>query len=388
MSAPDVVLHGFAFGEQLEGEPARSLGYRLLAPAEPQPWSAEVEELARCLHAAPYPDPWPATDLFCSVLLADGQRLIAVARYGLPDHTPTRRRNGLELIGVVGPGDIDAATAQSIYRWLRQQRGQTNDPRSVALRHVLADVLPTARPNSETDPGPDTLLLSGSGGACLVASEPTEPDQRLHYLVRQTDPHCQWLPFISNLFPLPVYARRGPLIVWATPKEALFFKASPLRDEDWHHQRLRWIAGLLALCGVLLLGVLVCLVGAPAKILPSAPPADAAKNQAAGNKQTQPTAEQLAQALHRLLQQRGVFNEDNKDRLLSQYERLAAKDEQLRTTSPEGKTLIGAVSVLSQRNAATIETLVREALAKKGYDPELVDLVCKRVREKLEAANE
>src|SRR5207249_6853878 len=64
-------------------------------------WAAEVEVLARRLQAAPYPDHWPPTDLFCSVLLADGRRLIALARYGLADHTPTHRRSGLELIGVV-----------------------------------------------------------------------------------------------------------------------------------------------------------------------------------------------------------------------------------------------------------------------------------------------
>src|SRR5947209_164657 len=99
-------LLGFAYGEHLEGGTRRSLGYRLLAPAEPAPWGPEVESLARRLQAAPYPDHWPATDLFCSVLLADGQRLVALARYGLSDHTPDRRRGGLELVGVVGPADL------------------------------------------------------------------------------------------------------------------------------------------------------------------------------------------------------------------------------------------------------------------------------------------
>src|SRR5438874_5599427 len=111
MSLSDVTLHGFAFGEHLEGVPQRSLGYRLLAPAEPEPWAAEVEALARRLQAAPYPDHWPPTDLFCSVLLADGRRLIALARYGLADHTPTHRRGGLELVGAVAPGDLDRTSA-------------------------------------------------------------------------------------------------------------------------------------------------------------------------------------------------------------------------------------------------------------------------------------
>src|SRR5437764_1257776 len=83
MSVAGMRLHGFAYGEHWEGVPQRSLGYRLLAPPKPEPWAAEVEALARRLQAAPYPDHWPPTELFCSVRLADGERLIALARYGL-----------------------------------------------------------------------------------------------------------------------------------------------------------------------------------------------------------------------------------------------------------------------------------------------------------------
>src|SRR5690349_5684694 len=137
MSASGVTLHAFAFGEHLEGIPRRSLGYRLLAPAEPEPWAAEVESLARRLQAAPYPDHWPPTDLFCSVLLADERRLIALARYGLADHTPSHRRSGLELIGVIAPDDVGVATALAIYRWLGQRRSETADLRTLGGRHPL-----------------------------------------------------------------------------------------------------------------------------------------------------------------------------------------------------------------------------------------------------------
>src|SRR5581483_9185855 len=139
-------LHGFAYGEHLEGVSERSLGYRLLAPAEPQPWSAEVEGLARRLQTAPYPEHWPPTDLFCSVLLSDGQRLIAVARYGLADHTPSHRRGGLELIGVVGPADIDVPRALAVYRWLRQRRAHADDLHALAGRFALDEVLAQAEP--------------------------------------------------------------------------------------------------------------------------------------------------------------------------------------------------------------------------------------------------
>ena len=59
------VLLGFAYGEDLEPGSGRSLGYRLLVPPAGE-WTGEVEALARRLQAAPYPDTWPAVDLFCS----------------------------------------------------------------------------------------------------------------------------------------------------------------------------------------------------------------------------------------------------------------------------------------------------------------------------------
>ena len=64
-------LHGFAYGEDLDAPNGRSLGFRLMAPAGPQLWGAEVEALARRLQMTPYPDHWPPTDLFCSVLLSE-----------------------------------------------------------------------------------------------------------------------------------------------------------------------------------------------------------------------------------------------------------------------------------------------------------------------------
>src|SRR6516164_4826212 len=127
MTAGGAEFYGFAYGEDVEAPNGRSLGYRLLAPAGPESWSAEVEALARRLQAAPYPDQWPSTDLFCSVLLPDGRRLVALARYGLADHTPSQRRSGLELIGVVAPANLDVRSAVAIYHWLSQRREAVDD---------------------------------------------------------------------------------------------------------------------------------------------------------------------------------------------------------------------------------------------------------------------
>src|SRR5437588_3182 len=164
--AESAALLGFAYGEDLKGVPQRSLGYRLLAPAAPQPWCAEVEALARRLQAAPYPDHWPPTELFCSVLLADGSRLIALARCGLADHTPSHRRGGLELVGVVGPGSLGVSSALSIYQWLRQRRTMSDDLRKlggpVTLADVLAQVPPTPPPNDPLPVLPIRLWQEGA----------------------------------------------------------------------------------------------------------------------------------------------------------------------------------------------------------------------------------
>src|SRR5262249_61890004 len=109
-------LDAFGYGEAREQLSARSLGSRRLAPAAASPWADEVEALARRLQAAPYPDAWPAVDLFCSALLSDGRRLVARARYGLSDHTPSHRRGGLELVGVVAPAGLDGRAGLAVYR--------------------------------------------------------------------------------------------------------------------------------------------------------------------------------------------------------------------------------------------------------------------------------
>src|SRR3954447_15507655 len=124
-STPELI--GFAYGEDVQAGSGRSLGYRLLVPEQSTAWGREVEALARRLQAAPYPDHWPAVDLFCSVLLSDGRRLIALARYGLSDHTPSHRRGGLKLVGVVAPAELDVGAALAVYRWLGQRLAGEDD---------------------------------------------------------------------------------------------------------------------------------------------------------------------------------------------------------------------------------------------------------------------
>ncbi len=167
MSDPTSDLAGFAYGEDLESVSLRSLGYRLLAPHRAEPWGDEVEALARRLQAAPYSDHWPPTDLFCSVLLADGRRVVALARYGLADHTPSQRRGGLELIGVVTAANLDVRAALSIYHWLSQRRDAVEDLHQLgghfSLTEIVAAVVP---PPPHADPVPVLPVRLWQEGRC------------------------------------------------------------------------------------------------------------------------------------------------------------------------------------------------------------------------------
>jgi hypothetical protein len=210
------LLHGFAYGEQIEA--GRSLGYRLLAPAEPGPWSAELETLARRLQASPYPDDWPIADLFCSALLADGWRVVAVVRYGLVDHTPSRRRGGIEMVGVIAPGRLGVPSALALCRWLKQRRGETDELRSFGGYFDLAEALTQMPPQAlavdapvlpATDAPPENVRL-------FRIATPTDPEQHFALLADDHAGNWQWLALVGSDFPLAEYAARGPVIAWKT----------------------------------------------------------------------------------------------------------------------------------------------------------------------------
>ena len=351
MSTPSVPLEGFAYGEHLEGLPPRSLGYRLLAPPEPAPWCTEVEALARRLQGAPYPDHWPPTDLFCSVLLADGRRLIAVARYGLADHTPSQRRGGLELIGAVGPGDLDVVSSLAVYRWLQARRSQSDNLHLLGGSLALADALAAAAPApAPSDPVPVLPIRLWQEGALLfAATAPSDPDHRLGLLEQGAGRSWQWLPLVGPDFPLAAYAQRGPLIAWTPHLAGVAVKVDRKQPEE--APRAARPAGLL-LAGAALLLLLTLLTGAtlwetarlrgevaslaaqpPAAGHPDGPPA--AQPQAP--RPCPPTTRgcRFGDALHDLLQERlGVHDwEEVRPHLLTAYERAGPPEAR---PAPEG----------------------------------------------------
>jgi hypothetical protein len=398
MSTPGDLL-GFAYGEDLEGVPQRSLGYRLLAPARPEPWSAEVEALARHLQAAPYPDHWPATDLFCSALLADGRRLIALARYGLSDHTPSRRRGGLELIGVIAPAGLDVPSALAVYRWLRQRRAAADDLHQLGGSFPLAEALAApASPEPPAEPVPVLPVRLWQDGALLfAASSPSGPDHHLRLLEQAAGASWQWLPLVGPDFPLQTYAARGPLVAW-TPHLAgvalkLERKTAEVPLPRGARRRLAWaVAVSLFVTLLALLGLNVwALYALPGRLPPAHVPAPTQPSQPAppaAAPSSEADKDRFAAALYQLLRDRGAGREltAGKKELLARYERLARQRPDLRLGpgDEDGKLAVAAVAVLAERNATHIQEGVRKALAGKLND-RLIQAACEEVYDQFAA---
>lgn len=394
-------LVGFAYGEDLEGVPPRSLGYRLLAPIPPAPWSAEVEALARRLQAAPYSDHWPPTDLFCSVLLADGRRLVAVARYGLADHTPSQRRGGLELIGVLAPGALEARSALVVYSWLVRRRDAVEDLHQLGGASSLAEVLASSEPPpAPTDPLPVLPVRLWQEGALLfAASTPADPDHRLRLLEQGAGAtNWQWLPLVGPDFPLQTYAQRGPLVAWTPHFAGVALKLDRKAPETGvirpHRpsRGLRWVALSLL---VVLLSLLTANVWGlldlrrqlrdlAAQPGPSSPVPERPASADGKLPRNEAGTEQLLAALKALLD-RGGSREWQAERaaLLARYERLARTDKALRVREDDNsaKLTIAMISVLSQRGADHIEETVRRALTDKGFSDRLIKAACELVHE-------
>jgi hypothetical protein len=403
MSPAGAELHGFAYGEHLDELSQRSLGYRLLAPPEPHPWCAEVEALARHLQAAPYPDHWPPSELFCSVLLATGERLLAVARYGLADHTTTQRRGGLELIGVVGPASLDVAACRSIYQWLKKRRAGADDLHALGGRVSLAEAAAEApAPLPPADPTPVLPVRLWQGGALLfAATTPSDPDHRLNLLEQGAGGAWQWLPLVGADFPVATYAGRGPLVAW-TPHLAgvalkLDAKPQAVPAAPVSRRRLGGVVALLFLLLALLVGLNLWATLSLGRQLSLANQSDRQEvHPTAPEPKVPPTTpadpdsrRRFARALYDLLAERGASWELNHDkaRLLAEYERAAREHKELRLddADTDGKLAVGATSLLAGRGADHVEDLVKKALSDKGFHPNLVRTACELVHEQLTA---
>jgi hypothetical protein len=390
MSTAGAVLQGFAYGERVEGEPPRSLGHGLLAPSGTEPWCAQVEALARGLHATPYPDPWPPVELFCSVLLSGGQRVVAVARYGLTDQTSGRRRGAVELVGVVAPGNLSVPAALGLYRWLRQRRAATGDLRLLGGAYPLDEALTEAPPCPPPETAPVLPVHLWQEGIFLfAATSPSDPDTRLGLLAHDVGCAWQWLPLCGADFPLQTYAQRGPLVAWTPHLKDLVVKlerrpaeASP-RPDPLRRNLVLALAGVFLVLMAANLWALWTLPGrvgsgqaAPAaerKREPDprpAPPSQEGKEEARA---------QFALALGRLLGEEPKSGVRPQRELLDRYEELVQAHPELRVEGVKAQAAVGLVSVLARYSPDHVARLVQEELG----DQEVMKLIGKRVRQRL-----
>lgn len=420
MTAGGAEFFGFAYGEDVEAPNGRSLGFRLLAPAGSEPWTNEVESLARRLQAAPYPDQWPSTDLFCSVLLPDGQRLLALARYGLADHTPSQRRGGLELIGLVGPAGLSVPTALSIYRWLQQRRAQTEELRALGGRFSLEDILsavPTEKASRIEDresriekasTSPSSILhppfsrfsrssplpvlpirIWQEGVLLFAATAPSDPDHRLGLLEQGPAENWQWLPLIGEDFPVQSLAARGPVVAWTPHLAGVAVKLDrkPVIAPAGFGSRTRVLAGGLAVLLVLLLvGNLWALISLGAGGFRFGPGSSGDTSNYSDESQ-----ERLAAALLALILEQGNWpevaqSEQIQKQFMSQYDWLILKHPQLRLREPNGKAAVGGVGVLlvqRKRNAEQVKKIIEKALADKEFNDKLSKSIADKVYQQL-----
>ncbi len=433
---PGPEFYGFAYGEDVEAPNWRSLGFRLLAPAGPESWSNEVEALARRLQAAPYPDQWPRADLFCSVLLPDGRRLLALARYGLADHTPSQRRSGLELIGLVGPAGLSVPTALSVYRWLQERRAQTDELRALGGRFLLEDILSAVPPEKTKSEGanggggdgamgglsPDpplsrSLSRSGSplpvlpiriwqeGALLFAATAPSDPDHRLGLLDQVPAENWQWLPLIGEDFPLQTFAARGPVVAWTPHLAGVAVKLQSRMEEEPADSSFSargikraltdksrrvdprssiFFSRFLAVLFLLLLaGNLWALIslGAGGFRFGANSPGDASHT---GDE----SQERLAAALLALIFEQGNWpdSDQTQKQFISQYDRLILKHPELRLREPNGKAAVGGVGVLlvqRKRNAEQVKKMIEKALTDKEFNDKLSKSIADKVYQQL-----
>jgi hypothetical protein len=408
MTAAMHSLQGFAYGEDRDG--ARSLGFKLLTPGA-APWAAEVETLARKLQACPYPEAWRPVELLCSVLLEGGQRLVALARYGLRDHTAGRRAGGLELLGVVGPPSLTLSEARAVVAWARRRRGEIDDLHSLgnppaeatsgAALSGVVDSSPAGTLDSSRPVSPLPMRLAQSGALLITAVTPSQPDEHLDLLESCTSSDWQWIPLCGPDFPFDAYAQRGPLVAWTPARTDLAILLGRGRSEPAPvapPRRASFWAPLAVAVLFVLLGLnLWAWWGLPDRLPPPPEPGVTGPAPAAVPPMPGPMGKKgtlsgggarifFGVALSRLVKKGAASKSLVGDEVLRKhYFRLVEEDPELRCDSVDGQAAIGAIYVLAARQPQRLVRIVEEELREeKGLDAESVRLICDRIRQRLE----
>jgi hypothetical protein len=236
------------------------------------------------------------------------------------------------------------------------------------------------------------------GALVFAATTPAEPDQRLRMLEQAADANWQWLPMMGNDFPLHEFVARGPVIAWTPHLSGVAVKLDHPVGSGTAVADVRFRFAPITVAALLIIALLVANlwtlwdlkrhmdareVDARKVIasLPSASPGHLTFDSEAPH-------ERLALAIYQYLDAQGGLREMSQSQLLAYYEKLVAKDERMRVHSAEGKLALGALAFLSRRSPSKIEQAARQALDGKGYDPELIQLTCRRIHQSLNDAGE
>jgi len=236
------------------------------------------------------------------------------------------------------------------------------------------------------------IRLWEHGALLFAATSPSDPDHHLGLLEEGAGGAWQWLPLVGSDFPLQVYGQRGPLVAWTPHLASVAIKLDRKLTEDSlvPASRRRLLPALLCVAAVLLLGANFAALYALYERLPRSVPAPAVVEPSdralpPQRPATDADREQFAQALYGLLQKQPGTHDGSPKVVRDVYPQLVKRDGRLRVSSPEGQALVAAVSRLSRRDPGRMETWIRDALKSKGYDPELIELACRRVHERLSA---
>ena len=368
----------FRYGETTRN--GRSLGTNLISTHD-NATARGIEEFARAAQGAEWPSHWPPSEAFASVLLADGRRLLAVGRYGLRDSTPDCRPGAVEVVGIVGPEGITPEEAMATRVWCRRRLNLAGElPARVDLKDVVEEVGELAdRPQSRPAPP-----LTPNGLALFTATEPDEPDRRWLQMVGTLPLGTQWIPWLSDNFPVADYTARGPLVGFTPnsvpPSWHLHVPAAPPLLGAVQPPRRR--AGLiwLAVFGFLAINAWAwwTVDSRWRKLAAEAKPAAVPLAQPVATKDVLPRAT-LVEVLV------GPPPDAARTRdLMRAYDEWAVLNKPADPHSTADRLLIGAAVRLTRRpTPADVNDIILSLTSMKGIDPEVVEMIARRVRQKM-----
>ena len=381
----------WSYGEQRDPEQGRSLGSRLLA-GEALPEAEALAQFCRDLQTLDWPADWPTADTFCTLPLGKHQRAYALVRFGLLDHTSTRRPGSLEAVGLVGPDTLPPAAVLATRDWLAGRRATLDDLAAFSGSHGRDEIAPeSAAPRHLIVVTPRPSLPAFEQSALLLpAADTHEPDRRFEQEVEKLPPDYHWLAWVGPEFPLARYLARGPVVAFTVqPVDHRWRVLMPQQPSAPIPGRGRWLFPVAlgaALVAVNALGYWS--LDQRLRRLPTESPAPPAIVHPAPEVSPRPDhASADDRAVLKLVMDQQALKEPRRKEWLEAYEGLVRSQPAWASEHEARRLWLGALCDGSHRaTPAQVEQLIRAvAEQSRGIDPEVVQLIAHRVYEKLSA---